>query len=167
MTGCRRQRTSPLLTATGATVALAGIGFLGTGVWARREVARALTREHIAGASSQSGVVTSAGAAREMAERIRQNTLKATGGRTYAELDAYVGPHGIPTADAEDAARDTLTGEPAENPEHALWIQSTTLQTALMHAYTAFRVSELTIGLGATFVAGGVGLAAAGRRAEG
>ena len=50
------------------------------------------------------------------------------------------------------------------NPAHALWVQATTLQTALMQAYLAQRLAELTAGLGATFVAVGAGLTAASRR---
>ena len=51
-----------------------------------------------------------------------------------------------------------------ENPDHELWIQSTTLQSALLQAYMAFRLSELTVALGAALAAAGVGLAAAGHR---
>ena len=99
-----------------------------------------------------------------MAELIRQNTVEAAGGHTYAEVDPYVDTDGNTTPDAERAAKDERTGEPVESPAHALWIQSTTLQTALMQAYTAFRLSELTVALGASFVAVGIGLAAVGRR---
>ena len=97
---------------------------------------------------------------------IRRNTLAATGGRTYAEIPAYVDPEGEPTSDAARAAKDPLTGQPLENPEHDLWVQSTTLQTALMQAYVAFRLSELTVAIGAGFAASGLGLAAAGRRRQ-
>jgi hypothetical protein len=99
-----------------------------------------------------------------MAELIRRNTVEATGGRTYAEIDPYVDEAGNTTPDAERAAKDERTGEPIENPDHALWIQSTTLQTALMQAYMAFRLSELTVAVGASFVGIGVGLAAMSRR---
>jgi len=44
--------------------------------------------------------------------------------------------------------------------EHAR-LQATTLQTALTQAYLAFRLAELTAGVGASLVAAGVGLAAA------
>jgi hypothetical protein len=43
-------------------------------------------------------------------------------------------------------------------------MQSTTLQTALMQAYMAFRVAESTVALGAVLVVAGAGLAASGRR---
>ena len=151
-----------MLTATGAAVGLAGFVFVGVGLWARREAARALEQERI---SSPLGArVTSGQAARELAEIIRSNTLQATGGRTYAEVDAYLDPEGKPTPESAAAAKDELTGRPVENPDHDLWIQSTTLQSALMQAYMASRLAELTVALGAAFVAVGAGLASAGRR---
>ena len=110
------------------------------------------------------GTVTSPAAARSMAEVIRANTLSATSGRTYGETAAYVDHAGIPTSDSALAAKDAVTGAPVESPEHALWIQSTTLQTALMEAYLAARLAELTVALGATFVGVGAGLVTASRR---
>ena len=107
--------------------------------------------------------VTNASRARAMAEFIRRNTLEATGGRTYAQVAAYVDAEGRPTADAERAVKDERTGQPLENPDHDLWIQSTTLQTALTQAYLAFRLAELTIALGASFALVGIGLVAAAR----
>lgn len=99
-----------------------------------------------------------------MAEFIRRNTVDAAGGRTYAETDPYVDAGGRPTPDRGLAAKDERTGQPVENPDHALWIQSTALQTALMQAYVALRLAELTVALGASFAAAGAGIAAAGRR---
>jgi hypothetical protein len=148
----------------GAAAGLVGMGFVGVGLWAHRDVRRTLAQERIAAlGGGRDGVVSSAAAARAMAELIRRNTLDATGGRTYAETAAYVGPDGEPTSDAALALRDERTGQPLENPDHELWIQSTTLQSALMQAYIAFRLSELTVALGGAFVALGVGLAAAAR----
>ncbi|HWJ45205.1 MAG TPA: hypothetical protein VNR63_07435, partial [Gaiellaceae bacterium] len=109
-------------------------------------------------------LVTTPAAARSAAEFIRRNTLAATGERTYAEVEPYLDLEGRPTADASLAAKDGRTGQPVENPDHDLWIQSITLQDALLQAYMAFRVSDLTVALGAALVAAGVGLAAAGRR---
>ena len=121
--------------ASGITVALAGIAFVTTGFWARREVRTTLARERIVEDSSP---VKSGPAARSLSESIRRSALDAAGGRTYAETD---------------------TDEPA----HELWLQATTLQTALMQAYMGSRLAELTMGLGAAFVAAGVGLVAAER----
>ena len=157
-----------LPTLTGAAAGLAGCAFIGVGLWGRREVRRALALERIVGDSESSApnaLLTSATGARSMAERIRQSTIEATGGRTYAETASYVGVDGEPTSDAARALKDERTGQPVENPDHDLWIQSTTLQVALMQAYTAFRLAELTVALGASFVGVGLGLAAAGRSA--
>jgi hypothetical protein len=153
----------PVPTAVGAAVGLAGLAFAAVGLWARRDVARALARERIVDTSG-SEHVASAGGARAMAETIRRNTIETTRGRTYAEIDAYLDPEGTPTPDRGRAARDERTGQPVANPDHALWIESTTLQAALMQAYVAFRLSELTVGIGASFVAAGIGIAAGGRR---
>jgi hypothetical protein len=57
-----------------------------------------------------------------------------------------------------------VTGAAVPDPAHALWVQATTLQTALMQAYLAQRLAELTAGLGATFIAVGAGLTVAARR---
>ena len=146
----------------GLAVGCAGLAFVGTGLWARRDVKRVLAQERIVNPEDARPVEGAAGA-RAMAELIRRSTIAATGGRTYAETDSYVDEEGKPTSDADGAAKDERTGAPVENPDHALWIQSTSLQTALTQAYMAFRLSELTIALGGAFVAIGVGLAAAGR----
>lgn len=163
MTDSRRPAGSRLPTLAGAAVALAGGAFVGVGLWGRGEVKRALLLERIA-LDDATGPVASAAAARSLAETIRRNTLASTGGRTYAETPAYLGPDGVATADADQAVKDPVTGRPVESPEHALWIQSTALQTALMQAYVAFRVSDLTLAVGASLLAAGAGLASVARR---
>ena len=157
-----RARGSPLASAAGAVAGLAGVGLVGVGLWARREARQALARERIVGVAD--APVTTASAARALAEMIRANTLEATGGLTYAEVEPYLDPEGNPTSDAARALTDERTKEAVESPHHDLWIQSTTLQTALMQAYVAFRLAELTVALGASFIAVGAGLASAGGR---
>lgn len=148
-------------TAAGTGVILAGLAIAGVGMWARRDVKRGLARERIAGPG---GAVTSAGSARSLAETIRQLTLESTGGKTYAETDPYLAADGSATSDAAAAMVDQTTGKPVANPDVVLWIQSTTLQTALMQAYMAFRLSDLMLGLGGALALAGAGIAAAGRR---
>jgi hypothetical protein len=46
------------------------------------------------------------------------------------------------------------------NPSYEPWIRSTALQTALQQAYLADAVAALALGVGATFVAAGIGIAA-------
>jgi hypothetical protein len=157
---------SAVATASGLVLGLAGAGFVGTGLWARREVEQTLAREKIVSTSDAEppdAPVTSAAAARSLAEVIRRRTLAAAGGRTYAETDPFVDGEGGTTSDAAAALKDERTGQPIENPDHALWVQSTTLQTALMQAYVSFRLAELTLALGAAFVAAGAGLVAVGQ----
>jgi hypothetical protein len=151
----------------GILLALTGLGFAAAGVWAHREVGLALARERVVSTPDSEPPQTpvrSAGAARSMADVIRQRTLAATGGRTYAETAAYLDADGKPTADAGQALRDERTGQPIENPEHALWIQSMTLQNALMQAYVSARFAQLTTALGAALVVAGAGVASAGAR---
>lgn len=151
----------------GACTVAAGVGLMAVGLWGRIDVRRGLARERIvstADAKPPNRPVTSASAARSLAEVIRDNTLSATSGKTYGETPPYVDAGGSPTGDRELAAKDAVTGAPVESPEHALWIQSTALQTALMEAYLAARLAELTVALGATFVGVGAGLLAASRR---
>lgn len=117
-------------------IACTGLAFIAAGVWGRREVRESLARERIADVAGQEKVTTG-GAARALAESIRSTTLSATGGQTYAEI------------------------ETEESPQQALWLQSMTLQTALMQAYMGARVADLTVALGVVFTALGAGLAAA------
>ncbi len=147
--------------AAGLSTIAAGLGLLGLGLWARRDVRRGLVRERIVTPGGEA--VVDAGAARLLAETIREATLSSTGGRTYGETPSYVDQEGRPTADRGLAATDSLTGAPVANPQAALWITSTTLQTALMQAYLAQRLAELTTGLGAVLVGVGAGIAAARR----
>jgi hypothetical protein len=146
----------------GGAVALVGVGLLGVGAWARRDVRRGLSQERISialDADSPSHPVRSASDARRLAELIRGQTVEATGGRTYAETDQFVAANGSTTSDRALALTDERTGHPISNPDYSLWISSTTLQTALMQAYLAFRIADLTSGLGATLVVVGAGLA--------
>lgn len=158
---------SPVEAAAGFVVGVAGLVSIGTGFWGRREVRRALARERILhpGLAEGCAAVESAARARSLAEFIRQSTLEATAGRTYAEIEPYLDASGAPTADSTNAGRDERTGQPLANPDASLWIQSTTFQTALLQAYMAFRVSEAAVALGAVLLVAGAGLAAAGRRA--
>ena len=159
--GARTARTA------GVSTVAAGLGLVGLGLWARRDVRRGLERERIVstpGSKPPSAPVVDAAAAHSLAEVIRDATLSSTGGATYGETPSYVDAEGRPTSDRDAAALDPVTGEPVQNPAQALWLQSTTLQTALMQAYLAQRVAELTVGLGVVLVGVGTGLTAVRRR---
>jgi hypothetical protein len=159
-------RTALVPAGAGTLVTLAGIGLIGVGLWARREVGWALAEERIVGTGDMTppnAPVTSAAAARALSEVIRTRTLAAAGGRTYAETDEYLAADGGTTPD-EALALTTEAGRPVHNPSYELWVTSTTLQTALMQAYLAFRLADLTAGVGATLALAGAGIAASGRR---
>ena len=162
------QRTSRMALApfgAGAIVMGAGLGLIGVGAWARREVRQALAEERIVGTADMSppdAPVTGASAARALAELIRRRTVSAAGGRTHAETDMYLGVDGRTTSD-EELALTSDAGLPVHNPAYDLWVTSTTLQTALMQAYLAFRLAELTAGIGAVLAVAGVGIAASAR----
>lgn len=163
-----RQSEQNLVAAgAGTGVALVGLGLVGVGLWARRDVRQALAEEHIVGTGSMkppNAPVTSAEAARSLAAVIRERTVAAAGGKTYAETPEYLARDGGTTSDQEQALVSEATGLPVHNPAYDLWVTSTTLQSALMQAYLAFRIADLTAGLGATLALAGVGIAAAGRR---
>lgn len=153
--------------AAGASTLAVGLGLVGLGLWARRDVRRGLEGERIVstpGSKPPGAPVDDATAARSLAEVIRETTLSSTGGMTYGETPSYLDAEGRPTGDRSLAALDPVTGEPVQNPAQALWLQSTTLQTALMQAYLAQRLAELSVGLGAVLVGVGAGLAAVPRR---
>jgi hypothetical protein len=144
-------------------VASVGVVLAGVGLWARRDVRRGLERERISMAlepGEPSRPVRSAPDARKLAEVIRSQTMEAAEGRTYAETDQYLASDGSTTSDRSQALVDERSGEPVANPAYTTWIASTTLQTALMQAYLAFRIADLTLGVGAALAAAGAGLAA-------
>lgn len=148
---------------SGIGTVLAGAGLMTLGLWGRREVQATLARERIV--SPEDVSVTCGTSARLLAESIRHSTLELADGRTYAETAPYLDHNGNPTSKREDALLDERTGAPVANPQVTLWLQSTTLQTALMQAYMGSRIAELTIGLGAALVAAGTGVTAvAGRK---
>ena len=150
----------------GPAVTLVGLGLVGTGLWARRDVRRALVRERIEpmGSSARGRILSTPAGARSLADFIRGNVLESTGGRTYAEVDPYLDADGTPTDDTKLAAKDPISGAPLGNPDHVLWIEATTLQTALMQAYVAFRLAELTMAFGAALAFTGAAISSLARR---
>jgi len=135
---------------------------VGLGVWARREVRAGLARERITAPAGVS--VTDASLARSLAEMIREQTLESTKGKTYAEVGEYLAEGGSSTSDVTQALKDEGTGAPVKSPDAELWIRSTTLQSALMQAYLALRVSDLMLGVGGALVLAGAGIVASARR---
>jgi hypothetical protein len=150
---------------SGIGTIVSGAALISVGLWARGEVRRTLARERIV-SPTDTKPVRCGNAARSLAEVIRRATVDAAAGQTYAEVALYVDADGNPTSDRDRAARDGRTGEPVQNPTQALWLQSTTLQTALMQAYMGSRIADLAIGIGAAMVAAGTGITSAASHAR-
>jgi hypothetical protein len=154
-------------TAAGASLGAVGAACAVAGARAYRDVRTTLERERVTGVGGGVPVGTAVrdpASARAMAETIRCRTLDTTEGRTYAEVSSYVDAEGQPTRDRASALVDERTGTPLRNPEVDLWLQSMTLQSALMQAYAGFRVAQLTMAVGGALALAGLGVARTGAR---
>jgi len=95
------------------------------------------------------------------AEIMREHTLSATGGLTYAEMGQYqsaenpTDPKG--TNDEAAAAKDE-NGNPISNSARDIWITETALTTALNTGYMAEMLSIFSIVVGVALLLTGVGL---------
>jgi hypothetical protein len=95
------------------------------------------------------------------AEIMREHTLQATGGLTYAEMGQYQSaanpsdPEG--TNDPAAAAQDE-NGEPISNSARDIWVTETALTTALNTGYMAEMLSIFSIVVGVALLLTGAGL---------
>ena len=95
--------------------------------------------------------------AQAFADVIRKHTLEATGGKTYAQMDRFIGKDGKPTSDEKLAAVDEKTGKPVENGLRNMWVNETALTTALNTAYFAESVATFAIVMGIALLLAGLG----------
>ena len=112
-----------------------GIVLLTQGLSAHNQVKDELAAENITTTEDSAipGVpVDSAATAKAQADIIHHHALAATDGKTYAEMER-------------------------DNPARATYLDSVTLRTSLMSAYMAFKLADLVTGLGALFLALGLG----------
>jgi hypothetical protein len=117
----------------------AGAVMVFQGLDAREQVRVSLVAENITtpeDATIPNVPVDSAATAMAQAEIIQKHTLEATEGRTWADMGR-------------------------EDPQRPFYLSAVTLRTSLMSAYMAFKIADLVIGLGALFLAIGLGGAAA------
>jgi hypothetical protein len=95
------------------------------------------------------------------AEVMREHTLAATGGLTYAEMGRFQSasnpgdPKG--TNDEAAAAKDE-SGQPVSNGARDIWVTETALTTALNMGYMAEMLSIFSIVVGIALLLTGVGL---------
>ncbi len=94
------------------------------------------------------------------AEIMREHTLAATGGLTYAEMGQYQSAEDptdkAGTNDPEAAAKDE-NGEPISNHARDIWVTETALTTALNMGYMAEMLSIFSIVVGIALLLAGIG----------
>jgi hypothetical protein len=137
-----------------------GIGSIYMGVDGRDRVQSDLAREQIVGTpdSTIPGQKVDTGSeAQAFAAIIRKHTLEATQGKTYAQMERFIGTDGKPTNDEKAAAKDPKSGEPVANQARNIWVTSTALQTSLNTAYFAESVATFAIVMGAALLLSGIG----------
>jgi hypothetical protein len=137
-----------------------GIGSIGIGIAGVNEVRDNLARENIVGTpdSSIPGQKVDTGSeAKAFAAVMREHTLEATEGQTYAEMGRFLDAKGNPTSDEEKAAKDPKTGQPVPNRLRDMWVTETALTTALNVSFFAERVAFFSIAMGAMLLLTGIG----------
>ena len=93
--------------------------------------------------------------ARCFAQYMRIDALVATGGKSYAQMPAFVAKDGKLTNDYA-AAKLFPNGQPVPNPARNVWVTETALTTALNASYMAEQVSLFGIGVGAMLLLAGL-----------
>jgi hypothetical protein len=137
-----------------------GIGSIGIGIAGVNEVRDNLARENIVGTpdSSIPGQKVDTGSeAKAFASVMREHTLEATDGRTYAEMGRFLDAQGNETSDEATAAKDPKTGAPVPNRARDIWVTETALTTALNVSFFAERVAFFSIAMGAMLLLTGIG----------
>src|SRR5215213_7687187 len=146
--------------AASAILIVFGIGAMVAGVVGRDTVRNDLAREQIVGTPDSSipgQLVNTGGEAHAFAKVMRKHTLEATGGKTYAQMERFIGKDGKPTNDEKAAAVDPKSGEPVANGARNIWVTETALSTALNTAYFAEQVALFSIVMGAALLLTGIG----------
>jgi hypothetical protein len=105
--------------------------------------------------------------ARAFAKMMREHTMSATGGFTYAQMGRYQALPSAPKAalaagggtnDAKYAVVDAATKQPVANGARNLWVQETALSTALNTSYMADNLALFGIVVGVALLLAGIGL---------
>jgi hypothetical protein len=137
-----------------------GIGAVYSGLDGRDTVRDQLRAERIIGTpdSTIPGKLVDTGSeARAFADVMRDHTLAATDGNTYAEMDRFLAKGGGTTNDEQAAV--VQNGKPVDNPARQIWVTETALSTALNTAYFAERVALFSIVMGIALLLSGIGFA--------
>jgi hypothetical protein len=100
--------------------------------------------------------INSGDRAHAFAGYMRDHTLMATGGQTYAQMARYASPDGKGTNDPALATKDA-NGQPVSNAARDIWVTSTALSTALQTSYMADQLSLFGIVVGIALLLSGIG----------
>jgi hypothetical protein len=91
---------------------------------------------------------------------MREHTLSATGGLTYAQMGQYQSAADpsdhVGTNDEAEAAKDA-NGEPISNSARDIWVTETALTTALNVGYMAEMLAIFSIVVGVALLLTGIG----------
>ncbi|MDO8435293.1 MAG: hypothetical protein Q7S89_01265 [bacterium] len=120
-----------ILAVSSVFAVVAGIVLVVGGIWGIRFTYQNIAQENIvtpADAAIPEAPVRGPFTLKAQADIIRFHTLKATGGKTYAEM-----PRQIPKLDEDGKEVIGVDGKPVmvENTARDMWITATTLRTAL------------------------------------
>lgn len=155
-----------------------GAATLAVGLDKQAEVGEALTREKIVGApdmkpggiapAAELGSLPTCDVARQpidsgakakcFADYMRVHALKATGGKTYAELPRAVTADSKQPVPNDQADAALANGTAIDNPQRQLWVTETSLSTALNTAFFAESVARLAMWIGTAFLLVGISL---------
>jgi hypothetical protein len=144
-----------------AILVLLGIAMIAIGVSGRSDVRDRLGQEQIVGipGSSIDGQAVDTGSeAKAFADTIREDTLAATDGLTYAEMPRAVFKDSGKAVPADQAQKALASGKAIDNPARQIWITSTALSTALNTSFFAESVATFAIVVGAALMLIGTGL---------
>jgi len=100
--------------------------------------------------------INSGDRAHAFAGYMRDHTLMATGGQTYAQMPRYASPDGKGTNDPAAATKDA-NGQPVANAARDIWVTETALTTALQSSYMADQLSLFGIVVGIALLLSGIG----------
>ena len=143
-----------------AILIVLGVTMIVIGAMGRSDVRDRLAQEGIVGTpdSEIAGEEVDTGTeATKFADTIREHTLDATGGKTYAEMPRAVYKDSDKPVPDEEADAALESGEAIDNPEREIWITSTALSTALNTSYFAESVATFTIVVGVALILIGIG----------
>jgi hypothetical protein len=158
---------------SGGLLTLFGVAVIALGIWAFGFTRDSIEQEGIVfGPASDPAVaehaekwagqpVETGSQALAFAEIMREHTLQATGGLTYAQMGQYqsaADPGDPKGTNDEGAAAKDENGQPISNGARDIWVTETALTTALNVGYMAEMLALFSILVGIALLLTGIGL---------